>query len=789
MPHLPAIARLQLLLRHPVIRGLAIALLLGGTVRLIPYWVPIRAADLVQHHQAAEFSDRSGLPLGTILTVDQEHTIAVPIDQVSPYFLQAIVAAEDQRFYQRGVVDERAIARALLEAIQARQLISGASTIPMQLARMIDPAPRTLPSKLKQVWTGWRLSAGMNRSDILQAYINRLPMGGNLYGVEAAARTYFGVPASDLTLAQASLLAAIPNAPNRLNPYHAWDRLKKRQSYVLDRMVQDGYISHDQATRAAAEAVTLQSPQQGIQAAPHFLFWLAQQLPQIHPARIQTTIDRPLQQFVETQVQQVIKSLAPHNVHHAAVLVIDNATGEVLAYVGAPDYFGKDPLGRNDGVQALRQPGSTLKPFLYQLALEKNIIQPNTILPDVPTRYAIPGARLYTPSDYSETFQGPVRVRYALANSLNVPAVRVLEKVSVPTFLHRLHQLGFTHLTQTPEYYGLGLTLGSGEVSLWELAQSYLTLARQGDGLPLQVQKSGGQESQSTPVSPSPTWALIREMLADPHARARAFGVDSLLALPFATAVKTGTSSDFRDTWTVGFSRDYTVAVWVGNFDAAPMRKVSGVMGAAPLWHRILLHLHDRREPAAFSPPAGMVKRPICALSGARPTPACAAIVQEYIALEDLPTYDRTPDPFFHLVENSNGKNRYQLRLPSEYNEWLALQNRPVVTNALATTDLRIVSPHHGDYFLLDPAESALTQSVQRLQFKLASVPQRPVEWRLNGKLLQTGKQSLFWTPQPGTWTLEVRDGKERDLVQFEVQPMPARSTRKGFSLGKRDES
>ncbi len=469
---------------------LVVGVLLMLLVRSLPYLAPIRAADLVQDQQAIEFVDRNGLPLGTILTRDQEHTVAVPLSQVSPNFIHAIIAAEDKRFYQHGALDEQAIVRALLEAVQARQIVSGASTITMQLARMIDPVPFGIPGKLREIWTSWRLFAGMSRDEILQAYINRLPMGGNIYGVEAASRLYFGIPASDLTVGQASLLAGIPNDPNNLQPRDRLIPLKRRQAYVLNRMVEDGYITRAQADRAAAEEVALQPREGGIIAAPHFQFWLAQQLPLHHPPQIRTTLDRPLQQFVETQVQQVIQGLAQHNVHHAAAIVLNNQTGDVLAYVGSPDYFAEAQMGRNDGVQALRQPGSTLKPFVYQLALEKRLIRPNTILADVPTYYAIPGARLYSPSDYSETFQGPVRVRYALANSLNIPAVRTLEKVGVKPFLERLHQLGFTHLTESPEHYGLGLALGSGEVNLWELAQAYMTLARGGDRIQIRSQES-----------------------------------------------------------------------------------------------------------------------------------------------------------------------------------------------------------------------------------------------------------------------------------------------------------
>ncbi|PZV10088.1 MAG: penicillin-binding protein 1C [Leptolyngbya sp.] len=754
-----------------VILGVGIAVLM---VRSLPYFAPIRASDLVQTQQAAEFTDRNGLPLGTILTRDQNHTVSVSLAQVSPPFLQAIVAAEDQRFYHHGALDERAIARSLLEALQAKQIVSGASTITMQLARMLDGSPRTAQAKLQEIWTSWRLSAGMSKAEILQAYLNRLPMGSNIYGVEAASRIYFGIPASDLTLAQASLLAAVPNDPNRLNPYDHLLSLKKRQSYVLDRMVQDGYITRAQSDRAYTEATALQSRQQGIVAAPHFLFWLANQLPANHPAQVRTTLDRPLQQFVEAQTLQVVRSLAPHNVHHAAVLVLDNQTGDVLAYVGSPDYFANAQLGQNDGVQALRQPGSTLKPFLYQLALENRTIQPNTILADVPTRYAIPGARLYSPSDYSETFQGPVRVRLALANSLNVPAVKTLEKVGVSTFLDRLHQLGFHHLTQPPEHYGLGLTLGSGEVSLWELAQAYLTLARQGNSTELRVRST--ESNQSTPnllPSPSPsTWLLITDMLSDRHARARAFGVDSLLALPFPAAVKTGTSSDYRDTWTVGFTTKYTVAVWVGNFDSAPMQKVSGVMGAAPLWNRIMLHLHEQQEPKSFQLPTGLVQRPICSVSGARPTPACPTVVQEYLFAEDVAAYEQEGDRFFPTVQG-----KPQFKLPAEYNEWLARQ--PKNLSSATAMGLRIVSPRSGDVFAIGKNDSA-----QRLEFKLAGTSKTALDWRLNGQpLAVSSSSSFFWKPQAGTWTLQIKQGQQTDQVQFEVQVADARPSRKGFSF------
>jgi penicillin-binding protein 1C len=757
------------LTKHRSCFKIACFLLLSGiTIRLLPYLALIRASSLVQDDQAVEFRDRNGLPLGTLLTRDQDHTAVVRLSDVSPYLTQAVLAAEDQGFYHHGAVDLKAGVRAIAEAVQARRIVSGASTITMQLARMIEPLPRTAGGKVQEIWLSWRLEAGMGKGDILQAYLNRLPMGGNIYGVEAAARVYFGVGARDVNLAQASLLAALPNDPNHLNPYEHWKSLKQRQTYVLNRMVQDGYITQAQHDRAFAEVVTLHPRQQGILAAPHFLFWTASQLPKNHPAQIRTTLDLPLQQFIEAQARRLIDTLAANNVHQAAAIVLENRTGNVLAYVGSTDYFTTSQMGQNDGVQALRQPGSTLKPFLYELALEKRIIQPNTVLADVPTHYAIPGAKLYSPTDYSETFQGPVRVRIALANSLNVPAVRVLEKVGVATFLDRLHQLGFTHLDRSPEYYGLGLTLGSGEVSLWELAQAYRGMAGQGQSNLLHPKAESSYAAD--------TWALITDMLSDRHARAKSFGVDSVLSLPFPAAVKTGTSSDFRDTWTVGFTTDYTVATWVGNFNGEPMRQVSGVTGAAPLWSRIMLHLYDHREPAAFPQPKGLVQRPICALSGRRPTSVCPTIVQEYFYPEDLAAYEQQPDTVYQAV--STDKQQYRLNLPAEYNEWLAMQQQPTV----APGTLRIISPRSGDYFLMTP-ENGASQLNQRLEFKLAETPNKPIEWWLNGEKIATQTSAtLFWSLRSGNWTLQARSGESMDQVSFQVGVAEPQPTRRGFS-------
>ena len=693
-----------------------------------------------QGRAAVTFLDRNGVTLGTLLSIDQERTSSVPLTAVAPAFVAAVIAAEDARYFAHGAVDWPAAARALVRAVHARTAPGGASTIAMQLARMVGPSDATPLGKLREIVDATRIEAGSDKGTILEAYVNRLPMGGNLYGVEAAARAYFGVPASELTLAQATLLAAIPNDPVRLDPRRHPAAARARQRYVLGRMVATGAIVPRDAALALAERMHFVNDPRGIALAPQYLFRLAASVGP-DASVVRTTVDAGLQRFVETQLRDVVASWRARGMRDAAALVLDNRTGDVLAYAGSPDYFDATILGRNDGVAALRQPGSALKPFLYELALERHAIGPATILADVPTVYAIPGARLYAPSDYSEHFAGPVRVRLALANSLNVPAVRTLSHVGVEPFLDRLHDLGFTHLTHSAEYYGLGLALGGGEVSLWELAHAYRALA-----------------TGAAPFA-DPARALVIDMLADPFARSRAFGTHSILDLPFPAAVKTGTSSGFRDVWTVGFTRDETVAVWAGNFDGSGMRDISGVAGAGPIWARIMLHLHEAREPGQFDPP-DLPRRPICAQTGTRPAPGCGAIVDEYLFPGELASYDSV-------------KAR---PLGRDFDTWLATQ--PPRTDL----GLRIVAPRDGAQFVYYPATGDPAQA-QRIVCRVEAPRGAGVVWTLQGQRLgATSPTTAIVTLRPGTFHLRVRAGALHDDVTFTVEPRQRLALRRGFS-------
>ena len=699
---------------------------------------------------AVTFEDRGGVPLGTVLARDSEHAIRVPLARVSPRFLAAIRAVEDARFEQHGAIDPLALARAAGQLLRTGHVVSGGSTITMQLARLRWDLSHSPLGKLEEIVLATRIEAGTTKDAILEAYVNRLPMGGDLVGVEAGARTYFGTPASELDLAHAAFLAAIPNAPADLDPYAHREALEARRRLVLQRMVATGAATTDDAAHAAGERIEVLPRSEGIAAAPHLMFRLAAGVAP-EATRVRTTIDGELQAFAENAARQIVGGLGERSVRDAAAIVLDNRDGAILAYVGSADYFAREGAGKNDGVTALRQPGSTLKPFLYELAFERRTTRPTTILADVPTTYALPGLHAYSPGDYSERFAGPVRARIALADSLNVPAVRVLSDAGVPAFLDRLRALGFRHLTRDADHYGLGLALGDGEVTLEELAAAYATIARGGRTVRAHaVLDAGGPPAGAAAVGASSEWSLVTDVLADAHARARAFGVASLLRTSFASAVKTGTSSDFRDTWTVGFTRDYTVAAWVGNFDGAPMRRISGVTGAAPLWNRIIRHLAERDAPQAFAPPHGYVRRPMCATTGVRPTRACRSIVTELLDARDLTAWNALPRP-----------------LDRRYDAWLAAQP-PQADDAL-----RIVAPHDGDAFVAAPGSRIAV---------IARGTAHPA-WELNGRPLGTHDGRWSLPLERGRWTLRVHDGAHADAVTFTVgDPLP-HGHRAGFTI------
>jgi penicillin-binding protein 1C len=760
------------LIKKSILISLALLFITGVLFRYTPYLFPIRESDIrTEKFHSVKFYDRHGNPLQEVLSQNSMRSVHVPLKNISPYFINAIIAAEDKNFYRHGGVDYQAILRAIWQNLRSREIVSGASTITLQLARLLHPQDRIFFNKVKEAYLAFRLEAGMEKNAILENYINRLPMGGNLYGVESAAKAYFGISASDLTLAQATFLASIPNSPNRLNPYHNLREIKNRQRFVLDQMAGLGKIKAKRIAGVLKEDVLLK-PQDDSFLAPHFVFHLMENLPDSVQS-IRTTIDREWQTLIGEQMRTIINYLKNRHVTNASALLLDNTTGEILAYVGSADFFNTDIEGQNDGIQALRQPGSTLKPFLYLLAME-NRFNPTTLISDIPTHYRMPTG-IYSPQNYSEEFHGPVRLREALANSLNVPAVRTLAKIGTVEFLNRLGKYGFKSLDRNAEYYGIGLALGGGEVTLYELTRAYSCLARLGQFYSLTEvldvnDKTIHPQQINRQISTPQLNYLIADILNDNFARTSEFGFNSILNLPFPCSVKTGTSFHFCDNWTVGFTRDYTLGIWVGNFDHSPMLRVSGVSGAGPLFANIMSSLYRYRDyPESLPRPDSLVTVRICPLSGKKPGAACPAVVEEIIPTRDLKTW-QSEECDMHIARD----DKITTVVSARFKPWadkLGYETRhPEKTEV---PDFRIVNPKDGAEYLRLPNLAPQYQSI-RFQLDRAD-PKQTVHWYLNDELIQTTRDNhtFLWQAKPGNYRLKAiseNNQQIQDELHFSVR-------------------
>ncbi|MGB8166303.1 MAG: penicillin-binding protein 1C [Chthoniobacteraceae bacterium] len=677
-------------------RGLAVALLLAWFGLKL---VPIPAALLKPAVQSREFTDRHGVTLREV-RVDDRFAREVTIDEIPPRVVHAMLAAEDKRFFQHGGVDVFAIGRALWGNATHQRVLSGASTITQQLVKISDPRPRTLRTKCLEALRAIRLEQMWRKPQILAAYFNRLDFGNLNIGIASAANYYFGKPLADLSDAEAAFLAGLPKNPTRLNPHRATRAAKRRQEIVLGRMEKAGWLTVDQTARARAEALHLQAPQRLFRA-PHFVDLVLRDLPADAPATVATTLDLDLNRFVEGAVRDQLVRLHAKNVHDAAAVVIDNATGDVLALVGSQNYFAPG-TGQVNGAWTRRSAGSTFKPFTYLLALERGA-SPATIAADVPVTFPTPTG-IFRPENYSHRCYGPLRYRLALANSLNIPAVRVLASIGGAAPLQeRLRDWGMMTLNDSAEHYGLGLTIGNAETRLIELANAYATLARMGDWRPYRLMETRSVENVQLPTSnarpstdmPLAAW-LVADMLSDNAARAISFGMQSALRFDFPVACKTGTSSDFRDNWAVGYTPEFTVAVWAGNFDNSPMRDVSGVTGAAPIMHAVMNQLHARYGTSWFSTPREIVEREVHPITGRLLTSSRPDAVREKFIVGKLPP------------EESPGDYDANARavLGPEFGEWSrSAENGMTARTAVepGESPLRVVGPLPGTTFLVDP--------------------------------------------------------------------------------------
>ena len=715
-------------------------ILLGFTAALFLWPIP---AELYNHQDAASvrITDRNGILLQERPLSDEGRSRWVALEDVSPHVITATIAIEDRRFRSHHGVDPLAIYRAVWQAVKNGRIVSGASTITQQLTRKVYKLPRTWWAKPVELLLAVRLEIALSKDEILEQYLNRMPYGNLTAGIEAAAQLYFAKPAAHLSLNEAVYLAGLPQSPTRYNPYRHPRAARTRHNNSLQLLHKRALIDSLQFDTMLRNAVEPLSASYNFRA-PHFCDWVLRKLKndnQLTGGEVRTSLDWEKQKSVELLAKSHVLQLESENVTNAAAIILDNATGQVLAMVGSADYFDEAHSGQVNGCLALRQPGSALKPFTYGLALERGYTA-SDILPDIETHAVTEGGD-FRVFNYDRTFHGPVRLRTALACSYNVTAVRLLEEFGEDLLLKRLHRAGMQSLDKPPVHYGLGLTLGNGEVTLLELTRAFYALANYGKYtpeiiFPYSCDKTKFRQSIFSP----PIAYLLTHILADREARAPAFGTSTALDLPFQCAVKTGTSKDFRDNWAVGYTTDYTVGVWVGNFDGQAMRKVSGISGAGPLFRDIMLLLHRHTYPTPFPRPAGIVERKVCARSGEMPNHFCPGTIQELFITGTEPRDTCTVHWLLDADASVATSKIYEV-WPPLYQPWaqsVALPSPPtnqvveVSGNNESDNSLFITFPDNGDIYKIDPV---LRREYQTLALE-AVVPEvvDSIAWWIDGE-------------------------------------------------------
>lgn len=711
----------------------------------LPGYANVKASHMPS---SVQMLDRHGQVLGQVRTdFHVRRGQWVNLADVSPALQRAVLLSEDQEFYEHAGVDWAAIAAAgwgRLFSGHAR----GASTISMQLAGLLDPAlapgahGRSVLQKIDQILQARALEADWSKTQILEAYLNLVSFRGELVGVAAMSRVMFRKHSSGLNAAEAALAAALLRGPNA-----DVTTVQRRACEVLLSMGGRAGCSDLRALISQAVRRSAGSFADVPDEAPHLpglLRSLGHRLPESGEFRV--SLDAGLQRRAHDALQRQLASLARAMVNDGAIVVLENRTGEVLAYVGSSGPYSSAP--QVDHARALRQAGSTLKPFLYAQAIEEERITAASLLDDRPFGLSA-GGGVYQPRNYDERFSGWVSARTALASSLNIPAVRLLLQVTPEAFAGRLVQLGLP-LTRDGDFYGYSLALGSADVTLLSLTNAYRTLANLGTHGPVRGVPSPSSFPDSRVFDAGAAW-IVGNILADRLARSPAFGLDSPLSTPFWSAVKTGTSKDMRDNWCVGWSAQYTVGVWVGNSQGASMQNVSGVSGACPVWHELMQFLHPGHDVVAAHPFAGQAAPP--------------ANVSGH-AVTYVPALESGRMEFF-LGDTAQGTIILQ-----EGAGWVQGNLREALAIEGCCTGhsaglLRIVSPLNGTVYALDPDIPARSQ---RLWLRARGDQSGLAAWQINGRVLGHGDQS--WQPVPGHHAIELVDthGRVVDRVQVQVR-------------------
>lgn len=639
--------------KKPILYGILGLILILILIPPLTYLYFIRdlssKANIINHKNAGVILvDRNDKPFFTLYEGRTKTTAS--LSSLPKYISQAVISVEDKRFYQEPGFSIQGIGRALVNDVKENELSQGGSTITQQLVKnTLLTQEKSFLRKYQEIFLALEVERRFSKDDILEMYLNTVYFGEGAYGISDAAKTYFGKDPSKLTIGESALLAAILPAPSAYSPLTGnREKAFSRQKIVLSEMESQGYITASQKETAEEQNIIFNPQSVDInQTAPHFALMVKQELIDKYGEQkvansgftVKTTIDISSQHYAENVVKTQVTNLRFNKVTNGAAVAIDPKTGEILALVGSHDWFDEDN-GKINMVLRARQPGSSFKPIVYTRALERRLITPATVLDDKPIKY--PDG--YEPMDYDRKFRGDVLVRRALANSLNIPAVHVLEKVGIPDTLDFAKELGITTL-KNPSSYGLSLVLGAGEVPLLQMTEAYATFANNGTRIPpttiLEIKDKKGEvvythKPESISVLSADVAFLISSILSDNNARAEEFG--NALTLSRPAAVKTGTTNDYKDALTIGYTPSLVVGVWVGNNDNKPMDSIAGSLGAAPIWRQMMEHMLAGTPIEKFSPSGGIIRLTICKEKGLRIRNATSSAINEFFLPGTVPT-------------------------------------------------------------------------------------------------------------------------------------------------------
>ena len=731
---------------------LAVAVLLGIILYLVFRFSPYPDADaFLQRHYSTRIYDKDGylvqlLPLENGLR--REYT---PLSEFPEDVVSSIIAAEDKRFYEHHGVDLAAIIRALFQNVTGNRIVSGASTITMQLARLITPAQeRNIAVKIKEAFNALRLECRFTKDEILELYMNNVPFGFNTEGITSAAKTFFGSELETLTPAQVLCLSVIPRRPSSYNPLTEPEKCTKA---VMEVFGED--IPESEILETAKNAKSFEYPFY----MPHYIQFLTSHYPEDFTGKedIHLSASLALQQYTENILTTAVKKYSSNRITNGAILILNTKTAEVLAWAGSIGFNDDANQGQIDGVTVPNQPGSSMKPLLYALALDNGYL-PSDVLPDIPTDFGF--EELYIPQNFNNRFNGPVRLRNALASSLNVPAVYLLNKIGIKNYLSKLGEMDFDTLKNSDP--GLGIALGNAAVSIYELTTAFSVFPRDGIYIKPSYSKEQAQKhaAESKSVYSKDASRLICSILSDPSSRATGFGYATVFQTPFPSIFKTGTANQYQNITALAATPLYTVGVWMGNFTGETVVGKTGSSIPASLANEILCLLQGSYE-APFSEPEQYKKVRICSLSGKRATDLCPTALMEYIPAGSIAEKD-------YCDWHTEAGTQY----PAEYEKWFLMKTRAGSIDG-TSSPLTLVSPKNGSIFFHDQATSLTNR--QNLSVEFSGGAENELHLIIAGEtsFIETYLERPFMLSVPierGEYKIEATCGTESVVSSFSVK-------------------